>query len=99
LNISVTVKHSLGVDEALARVRAHAEQLIQAFGDRITDVYTEWNGNILSCSFRVLGFIVLGTIAVGECEVIVDVTTPRLAILARSRILRRIREELETCLE
>jgi hypothetical protein len=99
MGITIIVCHTLDVDEAIARVKAHAEKLLQAFGDEITDVTTEWNGNILSCSFRTMGFIILVTIAVGESEVIVDANTPRIAFLVRNRIKRRIREELKTCLE
>lgn len=99
MNISVTICHTLNIDEAIARVKAHVDAILQAFGEDITGMVTEWNGNILSYSFRTMGFIILGTLAVGESEVIVDVTTPRIALLVRNRIKRRIRDELSTCLE
>ena len=99
MNISVMVRHTLETLEAIAKVMVHMDKLLATFGDKISNIKAEWTGNILSFSFNTVVGQVSGTVAVGEDEVILDVTTPRIAWFVKNKIKRQIRHELETCLE
>lgn len=97
-SLTVAVPHTLDQQEATTRLKERFDSVQGSLGDDVTDLVAEWNGNVLSLGFAVMGMKVKGTATSGESEVVVDAKLPVAAMLFRGRIEQQIREELEKVL-
>ncbi len=72
--LSLSVPHALGVPEAVSRLRTRADAIRAAYQSQVTDLVESWDGDSMSCQFRVLGQRVEGSLTVlpGEVQIVMD---------------------------
>ena len=97
--MSITVPHTLGATEALARVQNLITNLAAKHAGHISHAEQSWNGNAGRFKLRVAGFAVEAAITVGETDVRIEGTMPWAAALFRSRIEEAIRSEAASLLK
>ena len=97
--VSVTVPHDLGQEEALRRLQTAADALRSASAAQVRDAQDHWDGNTLSFSFSTMGANVHGTLEVGPAEAILAVQIPMMAVMFKGTIQKRMEEELKRLLE
>jgi hypothetical protein len=94
----MTVPHHLSQDEALKRIQRLLNNVKNRFGDKISDMHEEWDGNVGRFSFSAMGMEVSGTLTVKPSEIELSGDLPFLAALYKSKIESAIREQAETLL-
>jgi hypothetical protein len=94
----MTVPHHLSQDEALKRIQRLLNNVKNRFGDKISDMHEEWDGNVGRFSFSAMGMPVSGTLTVKPSEIELSGDLPFLAALYKSKIESAIREQAETLL-
>lgn len=96
--LSFSVPHALGVPEAVLRLRTRADSIRAAYQSQVTDLVESWDGDSMSCRFRVLGQAVEGALTVvpGEVRIVMDL--PLVAMMFRAAIEARAREEIANLL-
>ncbi len=96
--MSMQIPHSLSQDEAQRRVEGMLADVKQQYGDKITDLTEEWNGDTGRFSFNAMGFNLAGHLQVTEQEVKVDGNLPWAAKPFQGTIEATIRERTERLL-
>ena len=96
--MSVNVPHRLGQVEALSRVQGMIGHLKQRYGDQISDLREEWNGNSGTFSLKAMGFNVSGRLVVTEGAVEMDGDLPLMAAPFKGQIEQMVRQETERLL-
>ena len=96
--ITVTVEHSLGVEEALRRVKEKQETLISGGETEATNVELDWNGNDLEFKFQTFGAKISGTMHVTDSDVTVVLVIPMIALAFKGQIESRVDKELRELL-
>ena len=91
--IHVTLKHSLGKEEALRRVKTLLTKTKKEYGKQVKELKEEWAGNKGVFSFKVAGFEVSGTLLVNESNAILDGTLPFTASLFKGKITKVIKQK------
>ena len=92
--LSLSVPHALGVPEAVSRLRTRADAIRAAYQSQVTDLVESWDGDSMSCQFRVLGQRVEGALTVLPDEVQIVMDLPLFAMMFRGAIEARAREEM-----
>ncbi len=93
-SLSVGVPHSLGLEEATRRLKAEFNKVRDQFGDRVSDLEEQWNGNELRFGFTTYGVRVRGTVTTGESDVRIAANLPLVALPLKGKIEQRVRQEL-----
>ena len=96
--LNVHVPHTLGQEQAICRLKEQLGKAKNKFGQEVSDLEEEWDGNVLSFGFTTLGVKIRGTVTSAESEVKVAAKLPYAAMLFRGAIERQIRGELEKIL-
>ena len=96
--LSVAVSHTLGQEEAVQRLKDQFDVVKDKYGQQISDLQQQWNGNELGFRFAVLGIQVKGTVATDASEVKVAAELPYAAMLFKGTIEQQIRDELDKIL-
>lgn len=96
--LNVNVPHSLGKEQAVSRLKERLNKAKHKFGQEVSDLEEQWDGNVLSFGFTTLGVKIRGTVTSAESEVAVAAKLPYAAMLFRRAIERQIRNELESIL-
>ena len=94
----VTVPHTLGKDEALARIKGMLTQVEAQGRDTISDLQESWNGATGTYSFRARGFTVKGSVLVSDSDVEIDLDYPLAARPFKSRIESALQSRAEALL-
>lgn len=94
----VIVPHSLGREEAMARVNTLIERVRGEHGDKLGEMQGGWAGDVLNFSFRVMGMGISGAMNVGDEKVGVIGQLPLAAAFFRGKIEQSIRDELRNVL-
>lgn len=87
--------HSLGQEAAIQRVQRVLEKMRSRFEGQVKDMQQEWDGHVMSFSFRTMGVNIGGTMEVLEELVVVKGSLPFAAMLFKGQIEKSIGEELE----
>ena len=97
-DLIVSVSHQLSQDEALKRIQATVAQAKTQYSDRIDDLQESWNGYAGAFQISAQGQQFLGTITVNPSHVTVQISLPFIAMLFKSTIEARMRDELSKVL-
>jgi hypothetical protein len=95
---ATTIQHTLGQDEATARLVDFVEEVRDRFRGQITRAEGAWNGNVLDFTLTALGITVQGKLTVDEGVARVEGRLPLAALPFRGRIEQSIAAELATAL-
>lgn len=93
-NLSVGVAHALGREEAVRRLKEEFLNAKARFGQQLSDLEEEWNGNVLRFAFTSFGIRVRGTVTPDDSEVKVAAELPLVALPLKGAVERQIRDEL-----
>lgn len=96
--LRVSVPHSLGSAEALARMQSFAQRLRAEHAAHISNVVEEWEGNTGRFRLTLMGMALQATAQVGEAEVTLEGPLPFAAMFFRGRIEEIIRREIAAVL-
>jgi putative polyhydroxyalkanoate system protein len=97
-SLTISVPHSLGADEAAARLKNFFEKLKEQYQDKMSNLEQQWNGNKLDYSFSTFGFNIKGDLNVEPGEVKVNGSLPFAAMMFKGKIEQSVREQLEKLL-
>jgi hypothetical protein len=92
-SLSVGISHNLGQEAAIERLKEHFTDAKQRFGQQVTDLAEQWNGNVFSFGFTTYGFRIEGTVTSAESEVTVDARLPLVAVPFKNTIEQQIRDQ------
>jgi hypothetical protein len=84
------IPHALGREEATRRIK---DQLPKA-QEKVSDLDAQWQDHTLTFHFKAMGFTVGGAMAVEDAAANIDVDLPLTAMMVKSMIEQRIRQEL-----
>lgn len=96
--LDVSVNHRLSQEEALHRIRRLLSELKSQFGDKVTGLHEEWDGDIGKFSFSAMGFRVSGTLVIRASVVELRADLPFAATLFQGQIESVIRGRAEALL-
>jgi len=91
----VSVKHDLGKEAALERVKNLLEALQREYATYLGNVRGEWAGDVLTFSFSAAGLPTHGIGTVRDSEIEVSGELPLPAVVLRGRIEQIITDELK----
>lgn len=93
-NLSVTLPHSLGREEALARLKRYIEKLKARHEDKFSQLDEQWQAHRGQFGFSAFGFSIRADLAVEDDQVQVSGTIPLAAMLFKGKIEQGVRDEL-----
>ena len=96
--VNMSIGHELPSAEALKRIKRLLAHTKKQYGEHISDLKESWKGSTGEFSFRVMGFLVEGTLDVRNREVVLDGKVPWAAMPFKGKIETMIREEAEELL-
>jgi hypothetical protein len=96
--LNMAVPHGLTQDEAVRRMMNLLADVGTQFGDKISDLHEEWDGNKGKFHFSVMGFPVSGTLMVKTAQVEIAGNLPCAALFLKGKIEAAIRHHVETLL-
>ncbi len=96
--MSMEIPHSLPQEEARSRIQGMIGTVKEQYGDQISDLREEWNGDTGTFSFRAMGFKLAGTLKVTDNAVLVNGDIPWAAKPFQGTIEATIRERAERLL-
>jgi hypothetical protein len=97
-NIQMSIPHSIGKEEALARIKSLLGNVQTRFAGQLKDVNQEWTDNQGTFSFSVMNMPVSGKLTVNNDEVTLDGKLPLAASLFQGKIKEVIMEEAKKVL-
>lgn len=97
--MSIDVPHNLQRGEAQSRIQGMLDNLKEQYGDKITDVREQWNGDTGTFSFKAMGMNVAGTLNVTDSDVRMRGDIPWAAKPFQGTIEATIRERTERLLK
>lgn len=89
------VKHQLGKDAAIEKLKGFLEQVKERYPKEISQVEGAWEDNILSYEFTTFGIKVDGTLTVEEELVRMEGNLPFAAMMFKGKISDSIKIALE----
>jgi hypothetical protein len=96
--VTVNVAHTLGADEAAARLKSLARRLQERYGRELDDVDAVWYGHVLDLSLKAKGMKLKATVHAGAGDVTCHLDVPLIAMMYRAKAEAAIRSELTTLL-
>ncbi|HUQ66268.1 MAG TPA: polyhydroxyalkanoic acid system family protein [Flavitalea sp.] len=97
-NITMSIPHSIGKEEALSRIKNLLGNVQTKFAGQLKDVKQEWTNNEGTFSFSVMNMPVSGKLSVSNEEVALDGKLPLAATLFQGKIKEVIMEEAKKIL-
>ena len=91
--LSMSIPHELGKEEALNRIQSVLKNVQAKFGNQVSDLEQNWNGNTGEFSFKVMSMPVSGTLTVNDADVALDSKLPMAAAMFQGKIKSIIMEE------
>jgi hypothetical protein len=89
----MSIPHQLGQQEALSRIQSVLKNVESRFGNQVSDLQQDWNGNTGEFSFKVMNMPVSGTLKVSDNDVALDSKLPMAAAMFQGKIKSVIMEE------
>ena len=97
-SLTIATPHSLGAEEATARLKKMFEKLKERHGDKLSNLTEQWTDNKLDYSFSTYGFNIKGEMTVEPNEVKVNGQLPFAAMMFKGTIEQTVKDELEKLL-
>jgi hypothetical protein len=97
-SLTITAPHSLGAEEATARLKSFFQKLKERHSDKMSNLEEQWEANRLEYAFSTYGFNIKGDVQVEPNEVKVNGALPFAAMMFKGKIEQTVKEELEKLL-
>jgi hypothetical protein len=92
--ITLDVPHTLGLDEAMQRLKNKMAAARAQHHDKVSNLREEWRDHIFTFAFQAMGMAVSGTVAVEPNQVRLNAELPMAAAFFKGVIENRIRQEV-----
>ena len=92
--LTLEVPHSLGLDEAMQRLKAKFAAARAEHHGRVSQIHEEWRDHTFSFAFNAMGMAVSGTVAVEPNHVKLNADLPFAASFFKGAIEHRLRQEV-----
>ena len=92
--MKVSYQHGLSKEQAAVRLDQFVSQMLELYGNQVTEQSRVWQGDELLFSLQTLGFKVSGSALVTDTEVIVDAKLPLLARPFEGELRQRVEAAL-----
>ncbi len=92
-NLTITIPHQLGLDEAKRRVREQADQLLGQQGGMLERVEQRWDGDTLHFHVGAVGQSVSGSAQFTQQNVQLDIALPWMLSLLAGSVKKRIEQQ------
>ena len=96
--VMLEAPHALEQEEAARRLKDKFHAVREAYGDKVSDLKGDWEGNTLSFGFRVMGMKISGTAEVAPSVIKLVAKLPLAAMMFRGQVESRVKEEMATLL-
>lgn len=96
--LDMIISHKLSEDEALKRIKGLLGEVRREYGDKITDLSEQWDGNKGFFSFSAMGFSISGSLIVRSSHIELFGKLPFAASFFKGRIETTIRERANALL-
>ena len=96
--MKVSVAHRLQTCDAKDRLEAGLVSMLERFGDSLSNIRKNWDGDTARFSFRAQGFEIKGRLTLSDGVATVDLGLPLAARLFQGRIRAEVEGELERIL-
>jgi hypothetical protein len=96
--LTLEVPHSLGLEEAMRRLKDKFAAARAEHQGRVSNLREEWRDHTLSFAFQAMGMAVSGTVAVEPAQVKMNAELPFAATFFKGAIEQRLRQEVSTLL-
>jgi predicted NBD/HSP70 family sugar kinase len=96
--LTLAVPHSLGLDEAMRRLKDKFAAARAEHQGRVSNLREEWRDHTLSFAFQAMGMGVSGTVAVEPSQVKLKADLPLAAAFFKGAIEQRLRQEVNILL-
>ena len=95
-DMQITRRHNRTKEQAKAWVDVKLREMLQQFGDSVSDVSHRWHGDTMEFAFRAAGLVSFqGTLAVAEGDFHLDLPFPLLAKGFESRAEAEVNKWLD----
>lgn len=94
-SMKVSVPHTLGQEEAIARLKTFLEKVKAKYGGQISNLQENWGAESGDFSFSAMGFKTSGKVNIAQDKVEIDGSLPMMAMMFKGKIEDTIREQLE----
>jgi len=98
-NLTVSIPHQLGREEARRRIETQLAQLQQQYGSMLTSMDQRWTDDTLDFTAGAHGMSVTGRLIVEEQRVVVEIVLPWLLGMFVGRIRNQIEQQGRLLLE
>jgi putative polyhydroxyalkanoate system protein len=98
-NLTISIPHHLGREEAKRRISQQAAQLQSQHGGMLERVEQHWEGDTLRFLVAAMGQSISGTAAVGEQTVDLDIALPWMLSLLAGSVKKQIEQQGHKLLE
>lgn len=97
--INISLKHALGQDEALKKIKGLIESTMQGLTNEVSDYKIDWQGAGSTFNFRVRNINIQGQIKVENATVYISSKLPIILLPLRSQIEKTISEHASKVLK
>ena len=91
---NLSVPHELTHEEAASRLRSFTDKVHEYYGDQVSDLRQDWDGDRMDFGFKTFGMQIKGTMDVQPSQVDVHGDLPMAAAMFKGKIESSIREQL-----
>jgi len=92
------VPHNLPAEEAKQRVDSLMQSIDEKYPGMVSNLSSQWTGNLLSLAFTVYGFKIKSEVLVEEQQVAIDGNIPLTALPFKGKIQETITQRLNELL-
>lgn len=92
-NLTITIPHQLGRDEARRRIAEQASQLQGQHGGMLERIEQRWDGDTLHFLVGAVGQSISGTLRVAEQDVHLEVALPWMLALLAGTVKKQIERQ------
>jgi putative polyhydroxyalkanoate system protein len=98
-NLTITIPHQLGHEEARRRISEQASQLQSQHGGMLERIEQRWEGDTLHFLVAVVGQSVSGTLRVAERDVYLEIALPWILAMLAGVVKKQIEQQGRKLLE
>ena len=95
---NVDVPHSLGKDAAKEKLHSFMDKVREKYQDQVSNLEENWEGDVLSFSFKTYGFTISGDLTVEEDSAKIEGKIPIAAAMFKGKIQQSVGDELKKIL-
>ncbi len=93
--MKITREHDMTREKARTTVESLIPDLIDSFGQQVSDPRWDWRGDVMTFSFTAMGLGIEGTLEVSDSTLVLDVKLPLLARAFEGKLVSVAEREID----